>query len=125
MFGAHRLDEGSPSHHEFHFIGLKVSDKVEGSALIGVIGQMCGHFLHPVLAADGDTGGNGLPDGVGRLHLGGGYQRDLRRIAAHFSGRLCNVVPYRLNLLRKRHTASPYLLSFISYLLSHSMTMPS
>lgn len=36
MFGAHRLDEGRPSHHEFHFIGLKVSDKVEGRALIGV-----------------------------------------------------------------------------------------
>ena len=49
---------------------------------VGVRGQVGGEFLHPVLPAYGDAGSDGGPDGVVALHLGGGAQRDLPRVAA-------------------------------------------
>ena len=44
--------------------------------IVGVVGQMGGELLDPVLPADGDPGGDGRPDGVRALDLGGGHQGD-------------------------------------------------
>ena len=86
MGRAHRLDELHPAHHLFDLVGLEVADKVELRAVVGVVLQVGGHLLHPVLAADGHAGGDSLPDGLRALHLGGGHQGDLGGLPARLAG---------------------------------------
>lgn len=79
LFRGNRVDEIYLTHHISHFIGLKVTDKMDLGPIVGVGRQMGGKLLDPVLPAHGDAGGDNLADGIIRLGLGGGYQRDLPR----------------------------------------------
>ena len=86
-----------------------MADEVEGRPVIGVVRQVGGHLLHPVLAADGDACGDGLADGVRGLHLGGGHQGDLGRVAAGLPGGGGNVCVDFGNILCKGHVNNlPY-----------------
>ena len=107
VLGAHRLNELHPAHYLPHLVGLKVADEVEGRAGVGVVVQVGGHLLHPVFTADGDAGGNGLPDGVGGLHLGGRHQGDLRRLPTRLPGGGGDFLIYQRNALCKGHVSLP------------------
>ncbi len=89
----HRLDELHLAHHLVHLVGLKVADKVDPGPLIGPGRQVGGQLLDPVLPAHRDAGGNGRPDGVVRLYLGGGAQGDLPRVPAGGGRRRGRSVP--------------------------------
>ena len=71
-----------------------MADEVELGPLIGVVSQVGGHLLHPVLSAHLHAGGDGLPDGLGGLDLGGSHQGDLTQVPPYFSGRGGNVLLY-------------------------------
>ena len=66
-----------PSHHLLDLVGLEVADEMDLGPGIGAGGQVSGELLDPVLAAHRDPRGDGLTNGIVRLHLGGGAQGDL------------------------------------------------
>ena len=107
MFGIHRVDQGHPAHHLLDLVGLEMADEVDLGPPVGVRGQMGGEFLHPVLPADRNPRGNGLADGVVRLHLCGGAQGNLPRCPAGGLGRGGNFIPNRVYMLLNGHSWFP------------------
>ena len=68
-----------------------------------------GHqLLHPVLAAAVHAPGDGLPDGVGAVHLGGGAELDECRITAAGKGGLVHLRPDPGNIFSDGHDLSPF-----------------
>ena len=61
LFRGNRVDEIYLTHHISHFIGLKVTDKMDLGPIVGVGRQMGGKLLDPVLPQHIDAGGDGLP----------------------------------------------------------------
>jgi len=118
--GVHRLDEVHPAHHILYLVGLEVTDEMDPGPVVGVIVQVPGELLHPVLPADRHPGGDGRPDGVRCLDLGGCHQRDLRRIAARLPGRPDDRFLYLRNVFRQRRHKDPSILY-----LGARMTLPS
>ena len=98
-----RLDEVHPPHHEPDLVGLEVADEVDPGPVVGVVVQMGGELLDPVLPADGDPGGDGRPDGLRGLDLGGGLQSDVRRVPAGLPGRLGDALPHHADSLFQCH----------------------
>ena len=84
-----------------------MADEVDLGPPVGVRRQVGGELLYPVLAAHGDSGGDGLPDGVVGLHLGGGAQGDLIRVPAGGLGRGGNVGLYLIDVLLNGHNRFP------------------
>lgn len=105
LFRGNRVDEIYLTHHISHFIGLKVTDKMDLGPIVGVGRQMGGKLLDPVLPAHGDAGGDNLADGIIRLGLGGGYQRDLPRVPPCGQGGLDDGLP---GLATRRARRSSY-----------------
>ncbi len=75
--GVHRVDQRRLSHYLLDLVGLEVADEMDLGPGIGAGGQVSGELLDPVLAAHRNPRGDGLTDGIVRLHLGGGAQGDL------------------------------------------------
>ena len=88
------LDHIHLAHHKLHLVGLQVPDEVDPGPLVGIVLQVGGEFLDPVLPADGDAGPDGVADGVRGLHLGGGHQGDVLRVPASGQGGLAHVLPH-------------------------------
>ena len=80
-----------------------MADEVDLRPGVGVGVQMGGHLLDPVFPADGDPGGNGGPDGLVALDLGGGHQRDLGGVPPHLPGGGGDILLHLLNVLFQRH----------------------
>ena len=47
---------------------------MDGGALVGIFGKLCGELLHPVFSAAVHACPDGLPDGFGIVHFGGGAE---------------------------------------------------
>ena len=94
MLGVDGLDHVHFAHDELHFVGLQVPDEVDLSPLIGVVLQVGHQLLHAVLAADGDARPDGVANGVGSLHFGGGHQGDVLGVPSGRFGGLTHVLPH-------------------------------
>lgn len=70
------LDQVDAAHDELDFIGLEVSDKVDGGAVVGEVVQVGGQFLDSVFAAGRDTGGDSGADRLRGLGFGRGDEGD-------------------------------------------------
>ena len=103
------MDQAAEPHHLTDLILLQMSDKVQRRALIGALGVLLQHLLHPVFPADVHARPDRRPDRIRVVHLGRRHQQDFRRISARFPGRLRD---FRLNMryvfpdLFFRHTLS-------------------
>ena len=82
----HRLDEIDLSHDLPDLVRLQVADEVQRRAGVGALGELFGHFLHAVLAAGVDPGGDGLAHARGVVHLRCGHERDVGARAARSAG---------------------------------------
>ena len=79
---------------DVYHAGLQVPDEVDLSPLIGVVLQVGHQLLHAVLAADGDARPDGVANGVGSLHFGGGHQGDVLGVPSGCFGGLTHVLPH-------------------------------
>ena len=82
------MDESGLAHHLPHLVALQMADEVQGRSVIGVLSQLGGHLLHPVLPQSVHSGGDGLLTGGGVVHLAGAHQNDIPLAAAAFPGGL-------------------------------------
>ena len=107
------LDQGHLAHHLLHLVALQVADEMQRRAAIGVLRQLGGHLLHPVLAQGVDAGGDGLLAGGGIVHLAGAHQRDIRPGAARLPCRRVDLGADRFQIFPNRHRLC-LLVSFVS-----------
>ena len=70
------LDKIHLSHHLIDLVGLQMADKMDRGAPVGILCLLLRELLHPVFTAAVNPCGNGLPDGLGIIHLGGGAEED-------------------------------------------------
>ena len=98
------MDESGLAHHLPHLVALQMADEVQGRSVIGVLSQLGGHLLHPVLPQSVHSGGDGLLTGGGVVHLAGAHQNDIPLAAAAFSGGLRHLPPHGGNVFRNGHT---------------------
>ena len=86
---------------------VEMAEEVQGRAVVGVLGQLGGHLLHPVLPQHVDAGGNGLLAGRGVVHLAGAHQCDVLAGAARFPGSRVDLPADALYIFLNRHSCKP------------------
>ena len=107
--GVHRVDQRRLSHYLLDLVGLEVADEMDLGPGIGAGGQVSGELLDPVLAAHRNPRGDGLTDGIVRLHLGGGAQGDLPRVPPRRPGGGGDGLFDCIDVLLNRHFRSLFL----------------
>ena len=76
-------------------------------AVIGVLGQLGSHLLHPVFPQHVDAGGNGLLADRRVVHLTGAHQRDVSAGAARFPGGRVDLPADARYIFLNRHSCKP------------------
>ena len=104
----HTLNEVHMAHHLLDLVGLEHADEVDGSATVCVFLLLGHQLLDPVLAAAVHAAGDGLPDGIGAVHLGGGAELDFFGITAAGNGSRIHLRPDPGDVFSDGHDLSPF-----------------
>ena len=76
---------------------------MDRSALVGILGQLGCQLLDTVFSAAVHTGGNGLADGFGIIHFGGGAQPDPAGIPSGSQGGGLDILANARNIFGNGH----------------------
>ena len=100
---ADRFDHRDLANDIFHLVALEVADKVQGRAVIGVLGELFRHLLLAVLAQHVDARGDGLTAGVRVVHLARANEGNFAYIAARLFGGRGNVCAHARDVFSNAH----------------------
>ena len=104
------MDESGQTHHLLDLVALQMADEVQRGPLVGALGLLFQHLLHPVLAAEVHPGGNGLTHPVSVVHLGGGQQQDLLWIPPGGERRPVHVFAHKGDIFGNGHRRKTFFL---------------